>query len=78
MGRLPITQFNFQLLDSVVHCLELLQLSPEPIAVGEAFVELRNLFTQNPDLFFLNLARLLSEPTGLQGIPDFVRLRRRQ
>ena len=64
MGRFAITQFNLQLMDAVLSRLELLHLGTEPLLVSEAFVELSDLFTQDTDFFFQDLAGLLRGPTG--------------
>jgi hypothetical protein len=78
MGRLPITQFDFQLMDAVLNRFQLFHAGSDFIPVGEAFLELRDLFAQDADFLLLNLTGLLSGPTGLQGIPNFVRLSRRK
>jgi hypothetical protein len=78
MGGFSITQLDLQLMHTVSGRLQLLHLGAEPLSLGEAFVELGDLVTQDADFFLLNLAGLLGSPTGLQGIPNFVRLSSRK
>jgi len=65
MDGFPITQLDLQLMHTVSGRLQLLHLGAEPLSLGEAFVELGDLVTQDADFFLLNLAGLLGSPTGL-------------
>ena len=67
MGGLAITQFNFQMVDAVLGRFQLLHLGAEPISIGQALVELGDLFTEDADFFFQNFAGLFSALRGLVG-----------
>ena len=78
MGGLAVTQFDLQLMDTVLGRLQLLDLGAEPVSVGQPFVELGNVLAQDADFFFQDFAGLLGGPAGLQGIAYFVCLSGRQ
>src|SRR6478609_7242399 len=78
MGRFAITEFDLQLMHAVSDQFQFLHARSDFIPVSQFLVQLRDLFAQDADFLLLNLAGLLSGPTDLQGIPNFVRLSRRK
>src|SRR6185312_6719331 len=74
MGRFAITELDLQLMHAVSGRFQLLHLGAELVAVGEAFVELRDLFAQDTDFLLQDFAGLFSRLTGLLGTPEFIRL----
>ena len=72
MGGLSIAQFNFQLVDAVLGCFELLDLSAEPISISQALIELRNVLAQDSHFAFHDLPGLLGVPTGLLSASEFM------
>ena len=76
MGGLAVTQFDLQLMHATSHRLQLFYLGAKALSGGEAFIQLGDLFTQDADFFFLELAGLLGSLTGLLRTPEFVCLGR--
>ncbi len=74
MGRLPITLFDFQLMHSTSHRLQLFYLGAKAFSGREIFIELSDLFTQDADFLLQNFACLFSCLTGLLGPPEFIHL----
>jgi len=65
MSRLPITQFDLQLMHTILHRGQLLQMGTEAIPIGEVLIELGNLVTQNPDFLFKYLLGVFGGLTSL-------------
>ena len=78
VGGFPITQLDFQLMHTVLGRLQLLDPGTESIAVGKAFIELRDLLPEDADFLLHDLPGLLRRSTGFQRILHFVRLHGRQ
>ena len=49
MSGFPITQFDLELMHTILHLGEFLQVSTEAIPIGKVFVELGDPVLQNPD-----------------------------
>jgi len=75
MGGLSITEFHFQLMDAVLGSLQFFDLGTQPVSVREPFVQLGDMFAEDPDFLLQDFAGLLGSSTGLQGISNFVGLR---
>jgi hypothetical protein len=76
MGRLPVTQFHFQLMDTTLYRFELFQPGSKLLPVGKAFVELGDMLALHADFLFHHFTRLLSSLTRLLGPSEFFRLGR--
>jgi hypothetical protein len=74
MDSFPIAQFDLQLMHTVSGRFQLLHLGAELVPVGEPFVELGDLVSQNPDFFFQDLLGLFGSLTGLLSPVEFVGL----
>ena len=74
MGGLSITQFDFQLVDTASHRLQLFYLSAKAFSGGEAFVELSDLFPEDADFLLQDFAGLFGRLTSLLRRTEFIRV----
>ena len=74
MGGLSITQFDFQLVDTASHRLQLFDLSAKAFSGGEAFVELSDLFPEDADFLLQDFAGLFGRLTRLLRRTEFIRV----
>ena len=71
MSGFPIAQFHFELMYPILGRLEFLDLGAQAVLVGQAFIQLSDLFTEDADFLLQDVASLLGGLRDLFGSVEF-------